>query len=511
VRHPHFKSSWLEALAILAALAAGARSAAATSYSIVTVADDSTGNGNCTLREAVQAAKTNAAVDACPAGSASGSDTIALAAGTYLLPLGVLDATSGEEIRIHGPAVEPPTAVISGGGAHRIFDLVVAAGRLTLEDLELREGSGLSGADPLGGAVRSRASSLTARRVRFVANVARRGGAVAWYATGAPRSLVVESCSFTSNEALNLDAADQPQAGALWANPTGDAEVRIADSEFVANRASSSLPGDFVQAGAVEIGGEGVGSRITLERLLFVDNVAEALGAGATVNGGAFAGSANAGIVRMEDLEFRGNHLGLSPDTGISAMVLSLFNQTTATIDRLRFADNSSVASTPQAYLWASSEAIVRLRDVLVEGGADGLVAAALGSATLRLDHLTVAGHSGFGLLLDQGPGSSLVLENSIVFGNGTDIDVDGGTPTVAAENLVGIDPLFTDAGAGDYTLTAGSPAADAGNTGSTFMGAYDLAHGARIVGAETDLGAFESGALFSDSFEAGTTASWSW
>src|SRR5262249_55620890 len=74
----------LLAVAPLMSLLAPARPAYANTITVTTTADDVTGNGNCTLREAIQAATPAAAVDACPAGS--GADTIALAAGaTYTL------------------------------------------------------------------------------------------------------------------------------------------------------------------------------------------------------------------------------------------------------------------------------------------------------------------------------------------------------------------------------------------------------------------------------------------
>ncbi|HTP07954.1 MAG TPA: CSLREA domain-containing protein, partial [Anaerolineae bacterium] len=50
-----------------------------------TTADELTTDGNCSLREAIMAANTNAAVDACTAGS--GADTIVLPAGTYLISI----------------------------------------------------------------------------------------------------------------------------------------------------------------------------------------------------------------------------------------------------------------------------------------------------------------------------------------------------------------------------------------------------------------------------------------
>jgi CSLREA domain-containing protein len=52
-----------------------AKPAQAATITVNTNADDSTANGNCTLREAITAANTNAAVDACTSGAA-GADTI---------------------------------------------------------------------------------------------------------------------------------------------------------------------------------------------------------------------------------------------------------------------------------------------------------------------------------------------------------------------------------------------------------------------------------------------------
>jgi CSLREA domain-containing protein len=48
-----------------------------------TTTDELNSDGDCSLREAIQAANTDAAVDACPAGS--GTDAITLPAGTYVL------------------------------------------------------------------------------------------------------------------------------------------------------------------------------------------------------------------------------------------------------------------------------------------------------------------------------------------------------------------------------------------------------------------------------------------
>jgi CSLREA domain-containing protein len=58
-------------------------SAQGTAIHVTTTADEMTVNGSCSLREAIQAANTSTAVDACPAGT--GSDTIHLPPGVYTL------------------------------------------------------------------------------------------------------------------------------------------------------------------------------------------------------------------------------------------------------------------------------------------------------------------------------------------------------------------------------------------------------------------------------------------
>jgi Hemolysin-type calcium-binding repeat (2 copies). len=79
------------AISLLAAPAAQAANITPTTFF-----DDNTANGNCTLREAVRAANSDAPVDACPAGS--GADTITLGAGNYGLSLG----PTGEQAAVGG-------------------------------------------------------------------------------------------------------------------------------------------------------------------------------------------------------------------------------------------------------------------------------------------------------------------------------------------------------------------------------------------------------------------------
>jgi CSLREA domain-containing protein len=56
-----------------------------TNIVVNTTDDELNGDGDCSLREAIQAANNDTAVDACPAGS--GGDTITIPAGTYTLSI----------------------------------------------------------------------------------------------------------------------------------------------------------------------------------------------------------------------------------------------------------------------------------------------------------------------------------------------------------------------------------------------------------------------------------------
>jgi CSLREA domain-containing protein len=121
----------------------------ATTIIVSTTADDTFANRNCTLREAVIAANTDAAVDRCPAGSST--DTIILGPGTYTLSLtgpaedlartGDLDVWA--EIILRGAG--RGATVIDGGSRDesQLGDRVVHVswwGSLTLQGLTVRGG-----------------------------------------------------------------------------------------------------------------------------------------------------------------------------------------------------------------------------------------------------------------------------------------------------------------------------------------------------------------------------------
>src|SRR5436190_12662211 len=151
----------LMALALLG-LAGSARVGAAATITVSTTADDLTVNGNCTLREAIQAANTDTAVDACPAGN--GGDTIAVGAHTYTLSIagkneddnatGDLDIKAPLTINGAGPGLGASSTILDANSIDRAFDVSPVA--VTLSSMTVEHGA--TAAD--GGAIRN-AGTLT--------------------------------------------------------------------------------------------------------------------------------------------------------------------------------------------------------------------------------------------------------------------------------------------------------------------------------------------------------------
>ena len=83
----------------------------AAGIAVTTTADELNNDGDCSLREAIQAANTNSVVDACVAGA--GDDTITLPAGTYTLTI----TGTGEESNVTGDLDILGDLTMSGAGA----------------------------------------------------------------------------------------------------------------------------------------------------------------------------------------------------------------------------------------------------------------------------------------------------------------------------------------------------------------------------------------------------------
>ena len=155
--------SFLAAVCLSAVLAPVAGAATITPD---VATDDITTNGNCTLREAVQASNTNAVVDACTAGSSAAADTISLngpqfnltlpGAGENLNQTGDLDVvlSTTSPLTIISSLAETEIDGNAGANSDRVIEKSTgaSASSLTLTRIELNDGKAPAGES--GGALR---------------------------------------------------------------------------------------------------------------------------------------------------------------------------------------------------------------------------------------------------------------------------------------------------------------------------------------------------------------------
>jgi hypothetical protein len=145
-----------------------------------------------------------------------------------------------------------------------------------------------------------------------------------------------------------------------------------------------------------------------------------------------------------------------------------------------------------QVLVRAATTGSARLADSLVHSSRNGVSAIADGTGILRLVNLTVTAHSGTGVALDNVSAKTIVLANSIVTKNKSDISVDG--KVNLTKNLIGTDPKFVEAKKKNFRLTSGSPAANAGALKvAGGLSAVDLEGLPRVKSLKVDQGAYES------------------
>ena len=131
------------------------------------------------------------------------------------------------------------------------------------------------------------------------------------------------------------------------------------------------------------------------------------------------------------------------------------------------------------------------LRDSLITGsfGGSGNGIEIL-AASLTVTNSTITGNSGQGIL---SPGSTGAISNSILFANaGGDLSAQAELLASGKGNLAGVDPLFVSPLDGDYSLSPGSAAIDAGLDASV-LSLSDLDGHQRIAASAVDQGALES------------------
>ncbi len=307
--------------------------APAATITVDTTVDDTATNGNCTLREAITAANTNAAVDACTAGT-SGMDTITVPAGTYSLSAGVFPSII-EDLSITGAG--KGVTLIDAHTASRFF--TVSNGQtLMLSGLTLERGTS-SGA----GAIEASSAILhiNASEILTSTNTSDDGGAISmlhgsgyftdtdFIANGTVSNVGAIDASGTCGTLsivggrFERNYANSGHGGAIWETC---ATTFISGTTFITNTATASN----AAGGALYIPG---GTNIEIHNSIFQDNRAG--------RGGAVAHVAAAVVLNIDSTQFISNQSLTSNATGGGALHLN--SGATAWMTNTDFIQNSSV------------------------------------------------------------------------------------------------------------------------------------------------------------------------
>ena len=480
------------ALALLLALATPPATAHAATIAVSTTADELNSNGNCSLREAIHAANTNAVVDACIAGS-GGTDTITLLAETYTLTIG----GTGEESNVTGDldilgdltinGAGSASTVIDGGGIDRVLHILSAV-TATIDGVTITNGSTTSAGG--GGILNDGTLTLTTSTVS--------GNTAANWAGGIRNdgSLVLSGSAVSGNTASN------GQGGGIL-NADAGTQIILTDSTVSGNTASLGAGGIF-NYGTVTLTNTTIGDNMAVNgdgggivnaiagTLTLTDSTVSGNTAGwgggirndgsLVLSGSAVSGNtasngqgggivnANAGaLLTLTDSTVSGNTASLGAG--------GIFNYGTVTLTNTTIGDNMAV-----------------------NGDGGGIVNAIAG--TLTLTDSTVSGNTagwGGGIRND----GSLVLSGSAVSGNTANNGQGGGIVNANAGALL----TLTDSTVGGNTASLG--AAGIFNYGTVTLTNTTISDNMAVNG---DGGGIvnNSGTLtLTDSTVSGNTATW--
>ncbi|MBN2387249.1 MAG: Ig-like domain repeat protein [Anaerolineales bacterium] len=259
---------------------------------VTTTADEYGAGAGCSLREAIQAANTDAAFGGCPAGS--GVDTITLPAGTYTLFIpghneqnnttGDLDILSN--LTIMGNPADPSSVVIQGGPGwdDKVIDINPNVDRVltvTIDGVTVQNGHNTSNFDFYGGGIQAfgrnwydamfpftPAGTLTLQNC-VVTNNAYAGSTVVDEAAGGllaeQINLTIDNCTFSNNSTTSGDGGGISIIGF-------NENVSITNSRFTGNSSPNNPGGAIYIRRSSSAGYPSVAGSIDLNRNLFTAN-----------------------------------------------------------------------------------------------------------------------------------------------------------------------------------------------------------------------------------------------
>jgi len=472
-------------------------------------------DGFCTLREAIQAANTDLAVNECSQGS--GVDTIVftptLANQTIVLTGGQLAITSAMTI----DGADALTLTVSGDGASRVFyingtgieghiaNLIVANGNiggtgggiyaengLTLTNVSLLsntstnsgggayaataltitgglfENNHCTGASSGGGAGTN--GNLTINDTRFISNTSDSNGGGAW----SDGTIVINGAYFEANQASN-------DGGGLAS--FGGQPVLISGTTFISNTASNK------NGGGVKVNGA-----TTLTSTNFISNTAS------NKNGGGLY-VAGVGGVRLTGGRFERNMAqakggGLYVSGKLTLNGTEFISNTAATdgggvyhsasnglLVNALLAGNRAGGNGAGLYL-GSFSAVEVLNTTIAGPSLNAKQAIYVGNGTVDIINSIIVSHT---VGIEQA-GGTVYQDYNLFFSNTTNLT---GTITSGGHSRDG-DPKFANLASDDYHLQLASPAINAGDNSAVSSVTTDLDGNPRIVGGTVDMGAYE-------------------
>lgn len=313
-----------------------------------TGSDETTVNGQCSLREAILAANTDTAVDACPAGY--GHDTISLPARTYTLTIagagedgdltGDLDVTADLTLNGSGAA----STIINANGIDRVFHVHVGA-QVTFTNLTIRGGQE-SGSG--GGGLHNDLGEVTLLNTTVYANTSADGGGI--YNNGlltiTASSLISNTASSRGGGLRNTDngVALLTNASVLTNSVTlassnggglySTGQLVVVNSTIANNQSANDGGGIEIRDSSVSLT-----STLTLSNSTVSGNVSANGGGGAQFRG---SGSSGPVVVVIVNTTFSGNSTGLSGGGGFRNNTDAQTTLTNVTIANNNAANNGS-------------------------------------------------------------------------------------------------------------------------------------------------------------------------
>lgn len=418
----------------------------AATITVTTTADSLVVDGQCSLREALNAANNDTAVDTCAAGN--GADTIVLPTGTYPIAL----AGEGDDANLSGDfdltstvtlvGASAATTLIDGASLDRVID-VGASATVTLQNLTVTHGALAGGAQP-GGGIRN-LGSLALAGVTVSNNTAGQGLADSQTPTPGGDGGGIYSAGALTLTDVTVTTNSAGRGGSL----------------------TGSGPGQFSGVGG-KGGGVAVTTATTLLRTTFTDNHSGAPGftsmnPGSPGLGGGFFQSGGPSQVKsctFTNNSASGNHGGgIAVIAGSLRVESSTFSANSGELGGGIFIDAAHGAGTTATVINST------FTDNTASFRGGGLISAE--TAQTAVSSSTFVGNIG-GAVANQS--AELVLRSSILIGNfgidGTtpnDCNIDIDTTTSAGFNITGSTTDCQFASQGDHAFATSEASAVVG------------------------------------------------